>query len=251
MKTDRYKDWEYKFFDGEALSPEEELLLKEESDNPYFSFLKDEKKGKLDMSFDDFLSKVEDTSSAVQSNDAPVIAITKAKPNFGNGLRNYWMAASLVTFMGVLGGYLFVNEESGEITKPIKTVVRQDTEPEINHSIEIQEPQTTVESSSQENQSSRPNKKTSEKIIMVKNATTPASKQKVTNPATNKTKHTSQSQASDYAYNPNYVIINGKPVYNEQEAIALTEDAVNYLASNVSKTVDHAQSVKNLSLDFK
>jgi len=251
MKTDRYKDWEYKFFEGEALSPEEEQLLKEESDNPYFSFLKEEKEGKLEMSFDDFLSKVEDDVNDEPNNPTPVIPISKAKPSFGYGLKNYWMAASLVMFMGVVGGYLFINEESGEITRPLKTVIKQDTEPETIHHNEIESQHTATENSAQEKQISTSNKKSSEKIIMAKTVTTPASKQKVTSPATNKTKYTNKSQTIGYTYNPNYVIINGKPVYNEQEAISLTEDAVNYLASNVSKTVDHAQSVKNLSLDFK
>ena len=57
MKTDRYKDWESKFFEGEELTPEEELFLKNESDNPYFSFLKEEKQEKLDIGFEDFLNK--------------------------------------------------------------------------------------------------------------------------------------------------------------------------------------------------
>lgn len=251
MKIDRYKDLEYNFFQGEALSPEEEQLLKEESDNPYFSFLKDEKEGKLEMNFGDFLSKAEEITNSDQNNTTPVIAITKATPSFGHGLKNYWMAASLVMFMGILGGYLFINEESGDITKPLKTVVRQDAEPKIIHPIETSQQQIVVDNPTQEQQISNINKKSPEKIIMAKTVTTPVSKHKVTSPATNKTEYTSGSQSSDYAYNPNYVIINGKPVYNEQEAISLTEDAFNYLASNVSKTVDHAQSIKNLSLDFK
>ena len=36
-----------------------ELFLKNESDNPYFSFLKDEKNDKLELSFEEFLKKVE------------------------------------------------------------------------------------------------------------------------------------------------------------------------------------------------
>ena len=60
MKTDRYKDWESKFFEGEELTPEEDLFLKNESDNPYFSFLKEEKKEKLDLNFEDFLKKTEE-----------------------------------------------------------------------------------------------------------------------------------------------------------------------------------------------
>jgi hypothetical protein len=39
------------------LTPEEHLFLKNESDNPYFSFLNEEKQDKLDISFDDFLKE--------------------------------------------------------------------------------------------------------------------------------------------------------------------------------------------------
>ena len=54
---------------------------------------------------------------------------------------------------------------------------------------------------------------------------------------------------SDSDYNPNYVIINGKPVYNEQEAIAVTEDTFNFFASNVTQTINHAESAQNVSED--
>ena len=54
---------------------------------------------------------------------------------------------------------------------------------------------------------------------------------------------------SDSDYNPNYVIINGKPIYNEQEAIAVTEDTFNYFASNVTQTINHAESAQNVSED--
>ena len=50
-------------------------------------------------------------------------------------------------------------------------------------------------------------------------------------------------------YNPNYVIINGKPIYDENEAIAVTENAFNYFASNVTQTINHAESAQN-QVDF-
>ena len=45
------------------------------------------------------------------------------------------------------------------------------------------------------------------------------------------------------------MIINGKPVYNEQEAIAVTEDTFNFFASNVTQTINHAESAQNVSED--
>ena len=65
-----------------------------------------------------------------------------------------------------------------------------------------------------------------------------------------KTDYQQQNQVnSDSDYNPNYVIINGKPVYNEQEAIAVTEDTFNFFASNVTQTINHAESAQNVSED--
>lgn len=245
MKTDKYKDWESKFFEGEKLSPEEERLLKQESDDPYFSFLREEKKESMTMDFDDFLSKVEAAEEKQVESTTPIIPLVTAKPKFGSGLKNYWMAASLVMFMGVLGGYLFVNEENGDFNKPLKSVVKQDTEP-------IEAEQTTPKDlGSQELE--EPTKNDTEpnisepttietKTPKVKHVATTVSKPETYQPVKNN--QAKPAVKSDVAYNPSYVMINGKPVYNEQEALALTEDAFNYLASNVSQTVDQAQSLK-------
>ncbi|SKB93525.1 hypothetical protein SAMN05660477_01906 [Soonwooa buanensis] len=245
MKTDKYKDWEYRFFEGEELSPEEEQLLKQESDDPYFSFLREEKQEKMMMDFDSFLSKIEAAEEKQVEETTPIIPLVTAKPKFGSGLKNYWMAASLVMFMGVLGGYLFVNEENGDFNKPLKSVVKQDTEP-----VEIE--QTTPKDLGSQN-IEEPTKHDTEpnisepttietKTPRVNQVATTISKPETSSPAKNN--QAKPASKSEVAYNPSYVMINGKPVYNEQEALALTEDAFNYLASNVSQTVDQAQSVK-------
>ena len=253
MKTDKYKDWESKFFQGEELSPEEERLLKQESDDPYFSFLREEKQEKMMMDFDSFLSKVEAAEEKQVEDTTPIIPLVTAKPKFGSGLKNYWMAASLVMFMGVLGGYLFVNEESGDFNKPLKSVVKQDTEPvetQIPTTEEGVESQPTEEPTKQATEPTNSGNTTIEtKTPKAHHVATTTSKPEASHPAKNS--QARSTSKSDMAYNPNYVMINGKPVYNEQEALALTEDAFNYLASNVSQTVDQAQSVKKLSTDFK
>ncbi len=243
MKIDRYKDLEHKFFEGEKLSPEDEKLLRQESDNPYFSFLKEEKQEKLELSFDDFLAKAE---PKIDSKETAIVPLVGAKPKIGSGLKTYWMAASLVLFMGLTGGYLFVNEETGEINKPSQAIVKQDTEP---HLIPIKDiPTTPAVITPAKEATTEPTTKEEKEPLIAKE--TSYRKEPNASPAIKDKPQTSKTQNQDYVYNPNYVIINGKPVYNEQEAISLTEDAFNYLASNVSKTVDHAQKVKDISLDY-
>ena len=234
MKTDRYKDWESRFFEGEELTPEEHLFLKNESDNPYFSFLNEEKQDKLDISFEDFLKRTEEPKIVP-------LPIVKRK-----SYTQYWIAASLVLLMGISGFWMFNNPENiapqvaNHIVKPKKVETRKTTPVE----------ETQTQQSVLAQQDVQPKKQD------IKNKNTVDNQQSTTQlahhqPKQIKTDYQQQNQVnSDSDYNPNYVIINGKPIYNEQEAIAITEDTFNYFASNVTQTINHAESAQNQTVDF-
>ena len=51
-------------------------------------------------------------------------------------------------------------------------------------------------------------------------------------------------------YSADYVIVNGKKIYNEEEAIDITKEAFQLFASNVTKTINQAEPIKNLSINF-
>ncbi|PZU90625.1 MAG: hypothetical protein DI529_02550 [Chryseobacterium sp.] len=234
MKTDRYKDWESRFFEGEELTPEEHLFLKNESDNPYFSFLNEEKQEKLDISFEAFLKKTEEPK---------IVALPIAKRK---SYTQYWMAASLVLLMGISGFWMFNNPENVEpkIAKHTETPKKVET-PKVS---------TVEETSAQQpvltQQNVQPAKQDIEKKKAVENKESKA-QFAYHQPKQIKTDNQNQNKVnSDSDYNPNYVIINGKPIYSEQEAIAVTEDTFNYFASNVTQTINHAESAQNQSLDF-
>lgn len=234
MKTDRYKDWESRFFEGEELTPEEHLFLKNESDNPYFSFLNEEKQDKLDISFDDFLKKTEESKIVA-------LPIVKRK-----SYTQYWMAASLVLLMGITGLWMFNNPEN--IAPQVASHTVKPKKIEVPKVVPVEETQTQQPVLAQ--QDVQPEKQEVEKKNTVANqqsTTQFASHQ----PKQIKTDYQTQNQVnSDSDYNPNYVIINGKPIYNEQEAIAITEDTFNYFASNVTQTINHAESAQNQTVDF-
>jgi len=237
MKTDRYKDWESKFFEGEELTPEEELFLKNESDNPYFSFVKEEKQEKLDISFDDFLKKAKEPK---------IVVLPVRKTSY----KMYWMAASLVLFMGMSGLWMFNQPQE------IETAIAKN--PDVPKKEEVEKvPQTEerIEQTSTpkpvlaNHKSPKVDQTTNDKAVkdivrqefeklMAQQNSTKQEKKQIQNPS---------ESVSDY--NPNYVIINGKPMYNEQEAIAVTENAFNYFASNVTQTINHAESAQN-QVDF-
>ena len=233
MNTDRYKDWESRFFAGEELTPEEHLFLKNESDNPYFSFLKEEKQDKLDISFDDFLNKTEEPK---------IVALPIVKKK---SYTQYWMAASLVLLMGISGFWMFNNPENIEpqIAKHTETPKKVET-PKVSpiENGSTQQPVLTQ-------QNTQPKIQKVAKKNAVENQELKA-QFAYHQPKEIKTDNQNQSKVnSDSDYNPNYVIINGKPVYNEQEAIAVTEDTFNFFASNVTQTINHAESAQNVSED--
>lgn len=235
MKTDRYKDWESKFFEGEELSPEEYLFLKNESDNPYFSFLKEEKQEKLDIKFEDFLNKA--TKQNV-TKEPKIVALPIVKRK---SYTQYWMAASLVLLMGISGFWMFNNPENIEpqIAKHTETPKKVET-PKVSP---IENGSTQQPVLTQQNTQPKIQK------VAKKNAA------ETTQFAYHQPKEIKKDQNlnkvnSDSDYNPNYVIINGKPIYNEQEAIAITKDTFNYFASNVTQTINHAESAQNQTVDF-
>ena len=235
MNTDRYKDWESRFFAGEELTPEEELFLKNESDNPYFSFLKEEKQEKLDIKFEDFLKKA--TNQNV-TKEPKIVALPIVKRK---SYTQYWMAASLVLLMGISGFWMFNNPENIEpqIAKHTETPKKVET-PKVSP---IENGSTQQPVLTQQNTQPKIQK------VAKKNAAE-TTQFAYHQPKQIKTDYQQQNQVnSDSDYNPNYVINNGKPVYSEQEAIAVTEDTFNFFASNVTQTINHAESAQDVSED--
>ena len=238
MKTDRYKDWESKFFEGEELTPEEELFLKNESDNPYFSFLKEEKQEKLDISFENFLKKTEEPK---------IIALPVRKTSY----KMYWMAASLILLMGISALWMFnqpqeiesviaknpdvPKKEKIEKVAPVEETIEQTSTPK--PVLANQESQ-NVDHVTNDKAVKELVKKEFEKLMVRQN-----------NSIKQEEKQIQGQTESNSDYNPNYVIINGKPIYDESEAIAVTENAFNYFASNVTQTINHAESAQN-QVDF-
>lgn len=238
MKTDRYKDWESKFFEGEELTPEEELFLKNESDNPYFSFLKEEKQERLDISFEDFLKKTDEPK---------IVALPIKKTSY----KMYWMAASLVLLMGISAFWMF--------NQPQKIEPAIAKNPDVPKK-EIVDPVLPVEKTIEENSTPKPVLANQESQTVDKTANDKVVKELVRkefeklmaqqeNQLNKEEKQLQVPTESISDYNPNYVIINGKPIYDEGEAIAVTENAFNYFASNVTQTINHAESAQD-QVDF-
>ena len=156
------------------------------------------------------------------------------------------MAASLFLLMGISGFWMFNHPENidPQIAKHTETHKKVET-PKVIPVEEIQTQQPVLAQ-----QDVQPKKQDIKKKNTVDNqqSTTQLAHYQLKQI---KTEYQTQKEVnSDSDYNPNYVIINGKPIYNEQEAIAITEDTFNYFASNVTQTINHAESAQNQTVDF-
>jgi len=64
------------------------------------------------------------------------------------------------------------------------------------------------------------------------------------------TQFTNKKSKEESAYNPEYVIINGEPVYDLELAKQMTLQSLNMFAENVEKSVTSMEHIKHLSIKF-
>jgi len=226
MKDKKLKELEEKYFNGQS-SLEEEKALKS-SDSVFFQSLNQEKDIKMDWSFADFESQInEDKKYSVWWNRSWV---------------KYAAAAVLLMSLGLA---LFLNQEStmqGPVVakKEMKELKPADKKPFDNQNVEIAVPNANDRVSAEESRKlmrtaetfKRPKRKKQAKDWTVK-------KEVVTE---------SLESTTEESYRADYVVLNGKPVVNEEEAVELTLKSLGLLANNLENGVDKAMNIKQMSI---
>ena len=153
------------------------------------------------------------------------------------------MAAGFIILLS-FGGYLFFNE------KPIADVTTTSvakTEPVKNNSLVNQEQQAIAPEVNIQPSVVIP--KTEKENIKVLAQKKPLVKKEKEIIETTSVKSVPET-GTEAGYNPNYVLINGKPVYDEEEAADLTKKSLNLLASNLDKGIEKVGLIKHLSVNF-
>lgn len=207
-------------------------------DKEYQNIFQELKEEKMDWNFEDFLKKTEE-----KPNETKRIPLKKGSG--GGSQKWYWMAASLVTLFGMM---MFFNPDITEPTlKPIAS----------NNRNPSQKPTQTKTTKITENHNINSNSNT---IKVAENNVKPTKKinhefrnehQNIASqPSTNVKNSTEILENPAEEYSADYVIVNGKKIYNEEEAIDITKDAFQLFASNVTKTINQAEPIKNLSINF-
>lgn len=212
MNNDKINRLKEAYFEGKT-SKEEEKWLKENTEDVYFNALKEEQNQKMNWNFDEFVAIVEEKESEKR------IGVFSFRKTI------YWTAAASV-IIAVLGVFLLMQRNT--IEKP--QYAKQQNEPDQPEARLVVTDDTSSEKIIKED-----NQLPTKKVVK----TGSPSKKEALNP-----------DAEQPTYNPEYVVINGKPVYDLEEAKELTMSSLNLLASNVEKSVSGMENVKHLSVKF-
>lgn len=230
MTTDNSKEFKDKYFSGNA-SLEEEKWLKENEADDFFATLQDAQKEKMDWEFADFLE-------TVQTEKAPVIPIA------GRTFKMYWAAAAVVILAtcGILAFFHGSNEQHNFVQKNIVPV----TDSSRQYAVVPKTVQGTTIAATNN-------------IIKKKKTIVPthykqyfAAQKNHTVPQQNTIANGNPDvSGTDSSYHANYVLVNGKPIYDEAKAQEIAIQAVNILKDNVRKGVNDLASIKQIPSNIK
>lgn len=226
MKDKKLKELEDKYFNGQS-SLEEEGELKN-SDHVFFQTLNQEKNVKMDWSFEDFESQI--------NADKKLIVWWKYS------WVKYAAAAVLLMTIGIA---LFLNQDSTIEGSVFVEKNMKDLKPVKNKSIEHQNteaanPNPNDRILSDVNRKAMQTAETFKRPKIKKQAKDWTAKKEVVTE--------NLESATGQAYREDYVVLNGIPVVNEEEAVELTLKSLGLLANNLENGVDKVMNIKQMSI---
>lgn len=224
MNKDRLDASEKQFWKGKT-SLEEERLLKSNLNDPYFDAVNAASKESMDLNFEDFMQKVE-----VEKKEAKIV-----EANFL--LSKWWWAAAAIILVIVLFKTFYPTKTVNEIVnnKSTDVVVKSNTAKDSTKA----EPTKIVHAHDQ-------TVTTQKTATQVASNTLAIQHRKAVKPSPKATVVPETDTLG--VYQPQFVLVNGKPVYSEDEAIKITKQSLTLLADNVSKGANHLSVVKELSI---
>ena len=219
MKKEELKQLEAKYLAGETTLAEERLL-KEHSEDGYFSLLSKKNTDRMPLDFDSFLANTDE--------EQIVHKLPKRK------IWTIFSAIAAAVLLICLGVWYVDNQE-------IVSPVLQTTSHEIPLKLKDTaiEDQTTTDLLAQTKEESR-------KLIHKPAAV----KHKVDKDRLSTLITTVDTTAHQFATEEFYVEVNGVKVTNEEEALKITENALLFASSNLKKGMKEVENIKCLSIEL-
>lgn len=226
MKDKKRKELEDKYFNGQS-SLEEEKELKN-SDSVFFQSLNQEKDVKMDWSFADFESQINDDKKHIV---------------WWN--RSWVKYAAAAVLLMTIGLTLFLNQKSamqGPVLAKNEMKERKSAEKKLldDQNIETVVPNANDRVGVEESRKVMRTAETFKRPKVKKQAKDWTAKKEVVTESLEST--------TGESYRADYVVLNGKPVANQEEAVELTLKSLGLLANNLENGVDKAMNIKQMSI---
>lgn len=229
-------------------------MKKDQLQDKYNEVFRDIKEEKMDWSFEDFLQSAE--GAEPEQNMSPIIPLEKKKPSFPKW---FWMAASTILVFGI---GLFLNSNSsgtadvqdreklvkGEILKQKSGFIEENHDHHeqvaVNHTDSISG--VKKDSVFQDNQVAE--KDVMDEILPKRGRLKKERKPRYVDNSSYQNNRNINDSVS--AYNDSYVIVNGKRISSEKEALDVTRYSFMKLGTEFKKTVASSQKNDNIDIEY-
>ncbi|MGJ1262319.1 hypothetical protein [Sphingobacterium spiritivorum] len=216
MKKEELERLKAKYWAGESSLEEDRIIREAEQSDPYFSVLNATEEEEMNLQFDDFIHTV---AQDQQQND---------KLNIRSIYRKVLVAASLLF---VAGGIWYFSSTQKEHTELAKT---DDTKPHLTAQGDKKSPQ------QQEVNTTQPQIETPVRIAAIRQP----QKKKVIKKEVTKTVSVPAPESELY------VEVNGVKIYNEEEALKITEEVLSLASNNIRKGLEATRNIKYLTIEL-
>ncbi|QHC86484.1 hypothetical protein AS589_17720 [Empedobacter brevis] len=220
------------FFAGK-LTEEQEKQLRNNEKDPFFEILREEKEIKMELSFDDFMTKVE-------TNQQEVVEEPKGKRFLWRKISG--IAASVLIGIGI--GMIFFLGEYKEVDKDstVVKIIEPEKSTEKRENIVVKEDVENIPSS--ENFLIKEEEKQLSKVTKsIKNENQSSSSIQSVGQSISKS-------GSEDEYSSDYVVVNGEPVENFDEAKVLAYTTMKLFSKNIDQGAKAIGQLKSLSIEL-
>ena len=231
MKSGNYDELMDKFYAGTASAEEINLLQSEnlidDLDNLYVEALDSEREQKMDWEFDNFIKEIPATK----------IVTLNTQKTPGVWLKRMMSAAAIIAL--ILTAYVFWPQQNQ--TKEIAKVVVNNQSIDTNQLPANTEPVANVEEAAPVTEIAKQGPK--------------ADKNYAVNPSKKRTAkfiiHTAKEIVDEKENHQDFfVMVNGKPITNEADAIAITKESLSMVSRNLTSTVDELRPLSEIKIKF-
>lgn len=209
-------------------------MNKDKFQDKYNEIFQEIKEEKMDWNFEDFLAQTEE-----KPQDAKIVPLHKKSSK-----QWLYIAASLVLIagFGIILKNNFSENNTVEPTEIAKTNAKK--------TIENQNIANDLSIASNSDNSIQITRNVNTEPIKRKKSKYKNTAQYLAQNSTKNHHNSAKNDDKNIEYNPNFVIINGKPVATEDEAIKYTKNAIDMLGGNINTALENAQPVKLLTVNF-